>query len=161
MIQQKFYKFNATIMNTYNKNGHLYSYIELPFTNLQNEFGKKRLIPVQITFDNSTKMGSIINSNDIIPIIIISNNIKTQIQKVVGDDVDINLHYDNEPEALKLPKYLLKMLFKQSLFNQWNQLTIKNKKELITLWKLQRQQTNIEETLLINLKNKILTETWG
>lgn len=161
MIQQKFYQFNATIMNAYNKNGHLYSYIELPFINLQNEFGKKGLIPIQITFDDTIKMATIINSNDIIPIIIISTNLKTTIQKSVGDDVHINLHYDSEPETLKIPKILLKMLFKQSLFNQWNQLTTNHKKEFISLWKLQRQQTNIEEILLINLKNKTLTETWG
>lgn len=112
MIQQKFYQFNATIMNTFNKNGYLYSYIELPFTNLQNEFGKKGLIPVEIIFDNNTKMASIVNSNDIIPIIIIPSNIKSQIQKVVGEDVHISLHYDSEPEMLKIPKYLLKLLFK-------------------------------------------------
>lgn len=76
MIQQKFYQFNGTIMNTFNKNGYLYSYIELPFTNLQNEFGKKGLITVEIIFDNNTKMASIVNSNDIIPIIIIPNSNK-------------------------------------------------------------------------------------
>lgn len=161
MIQQKFYQFNATIMNTFNKNGYLYSYIELPFTNLQNEFGKKGLIPVEIIFDNDTKMASTVNSNDIIPIIIIPNNIKSQIQKFVGEDVHISLHYDSEPEMLKIPKYLLKLLFKESLFNQWSQLPITNKKEFMSFWKLQRQQINITEALFINLKNKNLTETWG
>lgn len=106
-------------------------------------------------------MASIVNSNDIIPIIIIPNSIKSQIQKVVGEDVHISLHYDSEPEMLKIPKYLLKLLFKKSLFNQWSQLPITNKKEFISLWKLQRQQSNITESLFINLKNKNLTETWG
>lgn len=161
MIQQKFYQFSNAIMNTFNKNGYFYSYIKLPFTNLQNEFGKKGLIPVEIIFDNNTKMVSIVNSNEIIAIIIIINNIKSRIQKVVGEDVHISLHYDNEPEMFKIPKYLLKLLVKQSLFNQWNQLLITNKKEFISLWKLQSQQSNITEALFINLKNKTLTETWG
>lgn len=132
MIQQKFYQFNATIMNTFNKNGYLYSYIELPFTNLQNEFGKKGLIPVEIIFDNNTKMASIVNSNDIIPIIIIPSNIKSQIQKVVGEDVHISLHYDSEPEMLKIPKYLLKLLFKNRyLINEANYQLLTKKNLLV------------------------------
>lgn len=134
MLPQKFYEFNATIMSTNSASNNYYCYIELPFKNLQSEFGQTEMIPIDITFDNITHTRGIINNNST-PHFIINSKIKVQLQKEIGDLVHINLHYDNKPPEIKIPKSLLKTIWNHDLINQWEELSTINKKEFIKLWK--------------------------
>jgi Bacteriocin-protection, YdeI or OmpD-Associated/Domain of unknown function (DUF1905) len=101
----KKYRFRASIKSTDGGGG---AYVIVPF-DVEQTFGKKR-VPIKATIDGVAYRGSLVRMGGPCHLLLILKEIRQQIGKGAGDEVDVILTEDTEPRVVQVPADLQKAL---------------------------------------------------
>jgi len=85
------------------------AYFEIPF-DVYEAFGQKNMIKVKATFDGVPYRGSIAKMGGPCHILIIRKDIRAQIDKAIGDFVEVTVAKDTEERRVEIPEELQKLL---------------------------------------------------
>lgn len=101
-------EFTGTIQNA----GGGGAYILFPFDTLE-VFGKKNLIPVIVTYDNSVEYrGRIANMGEG-PMVPILKSVREQLKKEFGDSIHVRIVLDTSERKVEIPEWLT-AIFKEN-----------------------------------------------
>ena len=124
---------------------------------VEKEYGKKNMIPVNVTFDGEPYRGSIANMDDG-PCLIILKAIREKIGKQVGDTVSITVEHDTAPRKVELPTEIKLLLNKNKSEKEYfNSLAFSHQKEYVKwITDAKREETKMArlEKMLMMLKEK-------
>jgi hypothetical protein len=96
----KTYEFDALIMKFDEMNA---AFVEFPY-DVETEFGTKRQVKVQVTFDGYSYRGSLAKMGHHCHFIGLSKEIRNAIEKNPGDIVHVILKKDEEPRTITIPE---------------------------------------------------------
>ena len=85
-------------------------FVRVPY-DVEKEYGKKNMIPVNATFDGEPYRGSIANMGDGHCLIVLKG-IREKIKKEVGDFINVTVEHDTAPRKIEIPAYLKTLLNK-------------------------------------------------
>ena len=126
-------------------------YVKVPF-DVEKEYGKKNMIPVNATFDGELYRGSIANMGDG-PCLIILKSISEKIGKKEGDILSITIEHDTATRKVEIPNDVKSELNKNKSEKEYfNSLAFTHQKEYIK-WIIEAKRT---ETRLTRIAKMIL-----
>lgn len=126
-------------------------YVKVPF-DLEKEYGKKNMIPVNATFDGEPYRGSIANMGDG-PCLIILKSIREKIEKKEGDTVSITVEHDTASRKVEIPNDVKSVLNKNTPEKEYfSSLAFTHQKEYIK-WIIDAKRT---ETRLARITKMLL-----
>jgi hypothetical protein len=120
----KKYKFNAKIQ----PGGGGGAFVLFPYA-VEKEFGSKGKIAVNVTFDGVPDRGALIKYGFPEHVLGVPKAIRTQIGKVPGDTIAIELWKDEEERRLEVPEDLATLLKKEGLFRSFEEMSYTHRKE--------------------------------
>lgn len=85
-------------------------FVLVPY-DVEKEYGKKNLIPVNVTFDGEPYRGSIANMGNG-PCLPLLKRIREKIGKQIGETVSVTIELDDKPRELEIPRDVKKILAK-------------------------------------------------
>lgn len=85
------------------------AYVEIPF-DVYEVFGERNLVKVKATFDGIPYRGSLAKMGSPCHILIIRKDIRAQLNKDVGDFVEVTVEKDLEERIVEVPEELQKLL---------------------------------------------------
>lgn len=145
-------KFKAKLLNA----GGGGMFVKVPY-DVEKEYGKKNMIPVNVTFDGEPYRGSIANMGDG-PCLIILKAIREKIGKQEGDTFSITVEHDIAPRKVELPTEIKSLLNKNKSEKEYfNSIAFSHQKEYvkwITDAKREETKTARLEKMLMMLKEK-------
>jgi len=104
------------------------AWVKIPF-NVEQVFGEKGIIKVKAKFDGHNYRGSIANMGNG-PMLIVKKEIRTAINKDIGDKVLVEIKKDTETRTVAIPVELEKLLEKNPMLKEfYNSLSFTNRKE--------------------------------
>ena len=131
-------------------------FVKVPF-DVEKEFGKKNMIPVNATFDGEPYKGSIANMGDG-PCLLILKAIREKIGKQEGDTVSVTVELDTAPRKVELPKEISAILSKNKPEKDYfNSLAFSHQKEYVKwITDAKREETKLArlEKMLTMLREK-------
>ncbi|MGL4108716.1 YdeI/OmpD-associated family protein [Clostridium sp. LP20] len=132
------------------------AYIEIPF-NVEEVLGGKR-VKVKATFDGVEYRGSIVRMGTECHIIGVTKEIRSKMNKDIGDDIVVTIEKDEDERVIKLPKDIEEKIKSYSeVYDFWNSLSFSNKKKysnwIESAKKEETRKKRIESTFEM-LKNK-------
>src|SRR5580698_5338169 len=89
------------------------TFILIPF-DVEKEYGKKNLIPVNVTFDGEPYRGSIANMGNG-PCLPLLKSIREKIGKQIGELVSITIEHDNKPREVEIPDEMKQLFAKHKI----------------------------------------------
>lgn len=132
------------------------AYVEFPFDTVE-VFGKKGRIPIKCTFDGIPYRGSLVKMKTPCHILIILKAIREQLNKGVGDVVQVELELDDTPRTVEVHPLLLGEFKKDGkLKTAYEKLSFTNQKEIFkSLDGAKREETKLRrlEKILGDLKS--------
>lgn len=102
-------KFRATIINA----GSGGAYVEFPF-NTEELYATTGRVPVRVSIEGVPYRGSMVRMGTERHILIILKEIRAKIQKTFGDEVQIEVEYDNQPREIVVTGNIQKGLQKNA-----------------------------------------------
>ncbi len=125
-------------------------FVLVPF-DVEKEFGKKNMIPVNATFDGEPYKGSIANMGNG-PCLPMLKSIREKIGKQEGNIVSVTVELDSAPRKIELPKEISSMLNKNKSEKEYfNSLAFTHQKEYVK-WITDAKR---EETKLVRLERML------
>jgi hypothetical protein len=106
----KEYEFDAVLIKHKDMNA---AFIEFPY-GVENEFGKKGQVKVQVTFDGVEYRGSLAKMGYPCHILGVTQKIRKKINKNPGDTVHVVLKQDIEPRIVEVPQDFAELLVQNS-----------------------------------------------
>lgn len=120
----KKYKFRATIQAG-ERGG---AFVLFPF-NVEKEFGVRGTVPVRVTVNGASDVGSLIKYGFPEHILGVSKAIRQQIGKAPGDSVDVTLWRDEAPRTVEIPDEFKQRIEEAGLLTFFETLSYTHRKE--------------------------------
>ncbi|MDX1407545.1 MAG: YdeI/OmpD-associated family protein [Saprospiraceae bacterium] len=95
----KSYMFDAVIIQREGMNA---GYVEFPY-DVQEEFGVRGRVPVEVTFDDVPYRGSLVKMGTDCHIIGLTREVREKVGKTFGDQVHVVLRQDTAPRVVEVP----------------------------------------------------------
>lgn len=133
-----------------NKSG---AWVKIPF-NVEQVFGEKGIIKVKAKFDGHNYRGSIANMGNG-PMLIVKKEIRTAINKEIGDKVLVEIKKDTETRTVPIPIELEELLETDPFLKEfYNSLSFTNRKEY-ALWISSAKKQATKEKRLNETKRRL------
>jgi hypothetical protein len=150
----KIYKFDAEIKKNPRYNS---AYVKFPYS-VEEEFGTKGQVRVQVTFDDFNYRGSLAKMGHSCHCVGLNKEVRKAIGKEAGDFVRVALQKDDAPRIVEVPADLDLLLNKNEKARiLFDKLSFTHKKEyvqwIISAKKEETRRKRLEKTIAM-LKNK-------
>jgi hypothetical protein len=126
------------------------AYVLFPFST-EEKFGIKGRVPVKATIDGEPYKGSLVkygNPQHMLPVL---KDIRTKINKKIGDMLDITVEHDAEKREVEVPKDLTKALKANKLEATFKKMSYSHQREYV-IW---IEAAKKEETRAIRIAKSI------
>lgn len=126
------------------------AYVSVPF-DVENAFGKKR-VKILATFDGVPYRGSMVRMGTEQHLLLVLKDIRKQIGKNIGDEIEVTVAEDTQPRVVKVPEDLHKALQSDPAAREFfDKLSYTHQKEYVQ-WieeakRLETRQGRIEKTM--------------
>lgn len=136
-------------------------FLKVPY-DVEKEYGKKNMIPINATYDGEPYRGSIANMGDGHCLIVVKA-IREKIKKEIGDFVNVTVEHDTAPRKVELPDDVKKMLSKNKAEKTYfDSLAYTHQKEYVKwITDAKREETRIArlQKMLTMLQSKLKNPT--